>query len=75
VRGRCVNDTVRKFLQFQISMNITAVIITFVSAVCSTQEESVLTAVQLLWIDTVTDTLPALALTTDMTPYLHHLFA
>ena len=31
--GRCVNDTVRKFLQFQISTNITAVMITFVSAV------------------------------------------
>jgi Ca2+-transporting ATPase len=75
VWGPCVNDIVRKFLQFQISMNITAVTITFVSAVCSTQEESVLAAVQLLWIDTVTDTLPALVLATDMTSYLHHLFA
>jgi len=46
--GRCVNDSVRKFLQFQISTNVTAVIITFVSAVSSVQEESVLLAVQLL---------------------------
>jgi Ca2+-transporting ATPase len=30
--GHCVNDAVRKFFQFQISMNITAVIITFVTA-------------------------------------------
>lgn len=27
--GRCVNDSVRKFLQFQLSVNITAVLITF----------------------------------------------
>ena len=46
--GRCVNDAVRKFLQFQISTNITTVIIAFVSAVSSSQEESVLTAVKLL---------------------------
>ena len=30
--GHCVNDAVRKFLQFQILMDITAVIITFVTA-------------------------------------------
>ena len=30
--GHCVNDAVRKFLQFQILMNITVVIITFVTA-------------------------------------------
>jgi Ca2+-transporting ATPase len=27
--GRCVNDSVRKFLQFQLSVNVTAVVITF----------------------------------------------
>lgn len=63
--GRCVNDAVRKFLQFQISVNITAVIITFVSAVASEQEESVLSAVQLLWINIIMDTFAALALATD----------
>ncbi|KAI0077064.1 calcium-translocating P-type ATPase [Panus rudis PR-1116 ss-1] len=63
--GRCVNDAVRKFLQFQISTNITAVIITFVSAVASTEEESVLSAVQLLWINIIMDTFAALALATD----------
>jgi Ca2+-transporting ATPase len=62
--SRCVNDAVRKFLQFQISTNITAVIITFISAVAS-NEESVLTAVQLLWINTIMDTFAALALATD----------
>ncbi|THG98741.1 hypothetical protein EW026_g3507 [Hermanssonia centrifuga] len=63
--GRCVNDAVKKFLQFQISTNITAVIITFVSAVASVQEQSVLSAVQLLWINIIMDTFAALALATD----------
>ncbi|CAK5269233.1 unnamed protein product [Mycena citricolor] len=63
--GRCVNDAVRKFLQFQVSTNITAVIITFVSAVASTSESSVLSAVQLLWINIIMDTFAALALATD----------
>jgi Ca2+-transporting ATPase len=63
--GRCVNDAVRKFLQFQISTNITAVIITFVSAVASDEEESVLSAIQLLWINIIMDTFAALALATN----------
>ena len=63
--GRCVNDAVRKFLQFQISVNITAVIITFVTAVASEEEEAALTAVQLLWINIIMDTFAALALATD----------
>jgi len=63
--GRCVNDAVRKFLQFQLSTNVTAVVITFVSAVASEEEQSVLTAVQLLWINIIMDTFAALALATD----------
>ncbi|KAF9778981.1 hypothetical protein BJ322DRAFT_466634 [Thelephora terrestris] len=63
--GRCVNDAVRKFLQFQISANITTVIITFVSAVASGEEGSVLTAIQLLWVNIIMDTFAALALATD----------
>jgi len=63
--GRCVNDAVRKFLQFQISVNITAVIVTFVTAVASDKEQSALTAVQLLWINIIMDTFAALALATD----------
>lgn len=51
--GRAVNDAVRKFLQFQITVNITAVIITFVSAVANESMQSVLTAVQLLWINLI----------------------
>jgi Ca2+-transporting ATPase len=63
--GRAINDAVRKFLQFQITVNITAVILTFVSAVASGEERSVLNAVQLLWVNLIMDTFAALALATD----------
>ncbi|KAK3381554.1 hypothetical protein B0H63DRAFT_524263 [Podospora didyma] len=63
--GRAVNDAVKRFLQFQLTVNITAVILTFVSAVSSASESSVLTAVQLLWVNLIMDTLAALALATD----------
>ncbi|KAH9820589.1 hypothetical protein DFH28DRAFT_1079434 [Melampsora americana] len=63
--GRCVNDSVKKFLQFQLSVNITAVIITFITSVASDSENSILTAVQLLWVNLIMDTFAALALATD----------
>jgi len=63
--GRAVNDAVRKFLQFQITVNITAVLITFVSAVANDDMEPVLTAVQLLWINLIMDSMAALALASD----------
>lgn len=63
--GRCVSISIKKFIQFQLIVNVTAVILTFVSAVFSEDETSVLTAVQLLWINLIMDTLAALALATD----------
>ena len=39
--------------------------LTFVSAIADSQEQSVLTAVQLMWINLFQDTLAALALATD----------
>lgn len=63
--GRAVNDAVKKFLQFQITVNITAVFLTFISAVASNEEQSVLSAVQLLWVNLIMDTFAALALATD----------
>lgn len=63
--GRSVNDSVAKFLQFQITVNITAVILAFVSAVSSPDMHSVLSAVQLLWVNLIMDTFAALALATD----------
>ncbi|AAS53361.1 AFL011Wp [Eremothecium gossypii ATCC 10895] len=63
--GRCVSLSIKKFIQFQLTVNITAVTLTCVTAVTSTEENPVLTAVQLLWVNLIMDTLAALALATD----------
>lgn len=46
--GRNIYDSVRKFLQFQLTVNVVAVLITFVSAAVT--DDPVLTAVQMLWV-------------------------
>ena len=63
--GRAINDAVKKFLQFQITVNITAVVLTFVTAVVDGSQEPVLNAVQLLWVNLIMDSFAALALATD----------
>ncbi|KFA72960.1 hypothetical protein S40288_05063 [Stachybotrys chartarum IBT 40288] len=63
--GRAVNDAVQKFLQFQITVNITAVLLAFITAVYDDDMEPVLRAVQLLWVNLIMDTFAALALATD----------
>jgi len=63
--GRNVFDSIRKFLQFQLSVNVVAVVTTFISCVFSDSSNSVLTAVQLLWVNLIMDSLGALALATD----------
>lgn len=63
--GRTVAESIKKFIQFQLTVNITACVLTFVSAVASSEGTSVLTAVQLLWVNLIMDTLAALALATD----------
>ncbi len=63
--GRSVNDAVKKFLQFQLTVNVTAVFLTFITAVSDDKEEAVLSPVQLLWVNLIMDTFAALALATD----------
>ncbi|KAK0711850.1 hypothetical protein B0H67DRAFT_647193 [Lasiosphaeris hirsuta] len=63
--GRTVNDVIKKFIQFQLTVNITAVALTFVSAITNNIEECILTPVQLLWVNLIMDTFAALALATD----------
>ncbi|KAB8204962.1 plasma membrane calcium-transporting ATPase [Aspergillus parasiticus] len=63
--GRAVSDAVKKFLQFQITITFTSVGLAFVSSVASSNEQSVLTAIQLMWVNLFQDTLAALALATD----------
>jgi len=63
--GRNVFDGVRKFLTFQLSVNVVAVLTTLVSASFDSNNGSTLTAVQLLWVNMIMDSLGALALATD----------
>ena len=63
--GRNVRANIRKFLQFQLTVNITACIIAFFGAVISAQNLSPLKPVQLLWLNLIMDTFAALALATE----------
>ncbi|KAK8811361.1 hypothetical protein WA158_003095 [Blastocystis sp. Blastoise] len=67
--GRNVYDSIRKFLQFQLTVNVVALVLAFSSACIL--KESPLTAVQLLWVNLIMDTFAALALATELpTPKL-----
>ncbi|XP_076936506.1 calcium-transporting ATPase 2, plasma membrane-type-like [Bidens hawaiensis] len=61
--GRSVYVNIQKFVQFQLTVNIVALIVNFTSA-CLTGSAP-LTAVQLLWVNMIMDTLGALALATE----------
>ncbi|KAL7939241.1 cation transporting ATPase [Trichoderma chlorosporum] len=60
--GRTVNDAVKKFLQFQFTINITAGITTIISELVG---DSIFTVVQLLWINLIMDIFASLAFATD----------
>ncbi len=57
--GRKIYDNVCKVIQFQLSTNLSEVVIMFVSSLLNF---TLLTPVHLLWINMVTDSLPGLAL-------------
>lgn len=61
--GRSVYINIQKFVQFQLTVNVVALVINFFSA-CVTGSAP-LTAVQLLWVNMIMDTLGALALATE----------
>ena len=61
--GRNVYVSVQKFLQFQLTVNVSAVTTACVCALCV--GESPLTAVQMLWLNLMMDSLAGLALATD----------
>ncbi|KPI86410.1 putative P-type ATPase [Leptomonas seymouri] len=63
--GRNVNDNISKFLQFQITVNVAAVVVSFLGALLDGNGESPLKPVQLLWLNLIMDTLAALALATE----------
>jgi len=61
--GRGVYDAIRKFIQFQLTVNVVAVTVAFVGAVSG--GESPLQPVQMLWVNLIMDTMAALALATE----------
>lgn len=61
--GRSVYINIQKFVQFQLTVNIVALVLNFFSACIS--GSAPLTAVQLLWVNMIMDTLGALALATE----------
>ncbi|CAF1535541.1 unnamed protein product, partial [Didymodactylos carnosus] len=62
--GRNVYDSIAKFIQFQLTVNIVAVTFSFVTA-CLLRE-SPLRAVQMLWVNLIMDTLASLALAAEL---------
>lgn len=54
--GRTVNDAVKKFLQFQLTINFSAGLLTAVTALVGEVDEAVFTVVQLLWVNIIMDT-------------------
>ncbi|KAG0466039.1 hypothetical protein HPP92_020203 [Vanilla planifolia] len=67
--GRSVYANIQKFIQFQLTVNVAALVINVVAAFSS--GEIPLNAVELLWVNLIMDTLGALALATE--PPTNHL--
>lgn len=69
--GRSVYANIQKFIQFQLTVNVAALVINVVAAVSAGSVP--LNAVQLLWVNLIMDTLGALALATEPpTDHLMH---
>ncbi|CAK9314873.1 unnamed protein product [Citrullus colocynthis] len=62
--GRCVYNNIQKFIQFQLTVNIAALVVNFIAALSSGKVP--LTAVQILWVNLIMDTMGALALATEL---------
>jgi len=65
--GRSIRENIRKFLTFQLSINLVALTLTFVVACCNrgSTTKFPLTSVQLLWVNLIMDSFAALALATE----------
>eukprot|EP01121_Diplochlamys_sp_Union-15-3_P014953 TRINITY_DN4845_c0_g1_i3.p1 TRINITY_DN4845_c0_g1~~TRINITY_DN4845_c0_g1_i3.p1 ORF type:complete len:1069 (-),score=250.89 TRINITY_DN4845_c0_g1_i3:1-3207(-) len=63
--GRNVFDCIRKFVQFQLTVNVVAVVTVFVGGILD-GEDPPLKAIQLLWVNLIMDTMAALALATEV---------
>lgn len=63
--GRNIFDAIRKFIQFQLTVNVVAVTLAFIGTLSEKNGDSPLTAVQLLWVNLIMDSFAALALATE----------
>ena len=61
--GRSIFDNIRKFLQFQLTVNVVALTVTFFAALSG--RDPPLNAVMMLWVNLIMDTMGALALGTE----------
>jgi Ca2+ transporting ATPase len=61
--GRNIYDNIRKFIQFQLSVNLSAVLLIFISSCIGS--ESPISAIQMLWINLIMDSLGSLSLSTE----------
>jgi len=61
--GRNIFDCVRKFLQFQLTVNVVAMFMVFLGGVVL--RESPFTPIQMLWVNLIMDTFASLALATE----------
>ncbi|KAJ3704608.1 hypothetical protein LUZ61_008313 [Rhynchospora tenuis] len=61
--GRSVYANIQKFIQFQLTVNVAALVINVIAAISS--GDVPLNAVELLWVNLIMDTLGALALATE----------
>ena len=62
--GRNIYDNIKRFLQFQLTVNVGALIFTVIGAILL--KESPLQAIQLLWVNMIMDSLASLALATEL---------
>jgi magnesium-transporting ATPase (P-type) len=65
--GRIIYTNIRKFLQFQLAINIVIMVVVLLGSIIF--GHSPLTPVQLLWINVITDMLGVLALVTEPPTY------
>merc|ERR1711907_922091 len=61
--GRNIYDSIQKFIQFQLTVNIVACTVAAIGALIF--QESPLGAIQMLWVNLVMDSLASLALATE----------
>jgi len=61
--GRNIFDCIRKFIQFQLVVNICACLLVFITACIG--NETPLNAIQMLWVNLIMDSLGSLALATE----------